>query len=172
MDPLRTYDYLTLVRRRMFDVIRPLNESAHSREFPIGPGTLGRTLTHIMISEWYYIARLERRDVPPYAAWPIRAEAPPVFEELEAEWSRQAAATRAALAAVRNWNEVFEYRVTDDDGREVIVTATPADLFTQLALHEMHHRAQALNMLRQLGVVFEGDLDFNAIMMKRRPADS
>ena len=68
---------------------------------------------------------------------------------------------------MRDWGERVEHRVTDDDKREDIVTATPADLFTQLSLHETHHRAQALNMLKHLGVTF-GDLDFNALMPGRR----
>jgi uncharacterized damage-inducible protein DinB len=50
------------------------------------------------------------------------------------------------------------------------VNASPADIFTQLALHEVHHRAQALNILRRLGVTFAEDLDYNALMYKRREA--
>ena len=68
---------------------------------------------------------------------------------------------------MRDWGERVEHRVADDDKREVIVIATPADLFTQLALQETHHRAQALNMLKHLGVTF-GDLDFNAQMLNWR----
>jgi uncharacterized damage-inducible protein DinB len=70
---------------------------------------------------------------------------------------------------VRDWAARFEYRVVQDDGRAVIVTASAADLFTQLALHEAHHRAQVMNMLRRLGVTLE-DLDFNAMTFDRRPA--
>jgi len=31
----------------------------------------------------------------------------------------------------------------------------------------VHHRAQAMNMLRQLGVTF-GDIDYSALMFQRR----
>jgi len=34
-------------------------------------------------------------------------------------------------------------------------------------LHEVHHRAQAINMLRHLGVTV-GDVDFNDFMYQRR----
>jgi uncharacterized damage-inducible protein DinB len=47
-----------------------------------------------------------------------------------------------------------------------MVTATPADQFIQLVIHEVHHRAQVLNMLRELGIAV-GDLDFNFLMFKR-----
>ena len=76
----------------------------------------------------------------------------------------QAGRTRAVLESVRDWNKEFDYRPMWNDRQ--IVTASAADIFTQMALHEVHHRAQAMNMLRQLGVKLE-DIDFNALMLKR-----
>lgn len=169
MDPVRIYEYLTLARGRIFDWARPLTPEQHAGEFPIGLGTLGKTLTHIMISEWYYVERMDGRDVPPYEEWPIRMEQPPPLATLEREWLAQATRTRAALRAPRDWQAALEYHVTDDDGHPMIVTTCAADIFTQLALHETHHRAQAMNMLRQLGVALE-DIDFNALMYQRREA--
>ena len=167
--PLHTYDYLTRARQRVFDGVRPLAPSDYTRTFPIGLGSLARTLTHIMTSEWYYLQRMLGREVPPDDQWPIREDAPPPFAILESAWGEQARSTRAALSTVRDWDAPIEYRVTPDDGRPVIVTCTGAGLFTQLAFHEVHHRAQALNMLRHLGATIEGDLDFNAMMFDRRP---
>ncbi|MAY73571.1 MAG: hypothetical protein CMJ31_02400 [Phycisphaerae bacterium] len=169
MDPIRTYAYLTRARQRLFDAIRPLDAEVWTRSFDIGPGTLGETLTHVMISEWYYVQRMTRQPVPPYTEWPIQENEPPPFARLEVSWRRQAADTDSALAQISDWIEPFSYEVTDDAGRRMVVTSSPADQFTQLALHEVHHRAQALNMLRQLGVTL-GDIDFNALMMPRRPA--
>ena len=169
MEPLKTYDYLTLARQQIFEWVRPLSAEQYSREFPIWRRTLGRTLTHIMISEWYYVQRIQGRDVPPYEQWPIQEEKPPPLAALEAAWIEQAGRTRAALSAVRDWSADLEYRVTGEDDRPEIVTVSAADIFTQLALHEVHHRAQAMNMLRHLGVPTE-DLDFNTFMYKRREA--
>jgi len=167
MDPIRTYEYLLVARERVLDKLRQLSEAQYARQFPIGPGTLGKTLTHIMISEWYYIERMEKREVPPYQQWPIRDENPPPFQALEAKWAEQARGTRAALSTARDWDAPIEYEVTTDDGRDLIVTATASGLFTQLVLHEVHHRAQVLNMLRQLGIEC-GELDFNWMMFQRR----
>lgn len=169
MQPLRTYDYLTLARRRIFDRVRPLSAEQYAAEFPIGLGSLGRTLTHIMICEWMYVRRMQELDVPPYEQWEFQDEKPPAFAVLEAAWSEQAKRTRQALSGVRDWDRELEYRATPNDGKPIIVTASPADIFTQMALHEVHHRAQAMNMLRRLGVAAE-DIDFNALMHKRRPA--
>ena len=46
MEPLKTYDYLTRARQRVFEWVRPLGPEQYAREFPIGRGTLARTLTH------------------------------------------------------------------------------------------------------------------------------
>jgi len=169
MEPFKAYEYLVVARGRVLDWTRTQSREEYEREFPMGLVTLGRTLTHIMASEWYYVMRMEGKTVPRYDEWPIRHENPPPFVKLEAAWTEQAGRTRAAIGAVRDWKKELEYQVTDDDGREIIVTASASDIFTQLVLHEVHHRAQAMNMLRQLGVKVE-DIDYNALMYKRRPA--
>jgi uncharacterized damage-inducible protein DinB len=168
MDAERTYDYLTLARGKLLDWVRPLSQEQYVRAFPIGLGSLARTLAHVELSEWYYIQRMRQRTIPPYEQWPIRDESPPPFAEIEAAWSEQAKRTRAALSAVRDWSAPIEYEVTTDEGRRDLVTASAGDIFTQLVLHEVHHRAQAMNMLRHLGVKAE-DIDFNTLMYRRRP---
>lgn len=167
VDPLRTYDYLTLARGRVFEKVRALDAEQYARQFPVGLGSLARTLTHIMICEWMYMQRIQELQVPPYERWPIQDEKPPAFTELEAAWTNVAAETRAALGRVRDWTSDLEYSHQRDDGTKIIITASRGDIFTQLVLHEVHHRAQAMNMLRQLGTPLE-DVDYNALMYKRR----
>lgn len=169
LDPVRIYDYLARSRATLLDAGRRLEPAQYEREFPIGSGTLARTFTHMLLSEWYYVQRLTRVEVAAYEEWPFQDERPLPFEELEKSWSAQSRTTRAAIEAVADWKEPFEYRLTDDEGRRMIVTTCAADMCTQLAFHEIHHRAQALNMLRHLGVGIE-DLDFNALMFPRREA--
>lgn len=166
MDPLRIYDYLVLSRQQIFAAVRPRTAEEYGRQFAIGLGTLGRTLTHIMICESTYVLRIEGRPVPPYEQFPIQDEDPPPFPVLEAEWNQQAGRTRAVLAAVGDWNAEIEYRSMWGDPPPIII-ASAADLFTQLAFHEVHHRAQAMNMLRQLGAALD-DIDYNTLMFQRR----
>jgi uncharacterized damage-inducible protein DinB len=168
LDRLKTYNYLTLARRRIFDWTRPLSPESYRRSFPIGLGSLARTLTHVMSSEWYYVERMLANDVAPHEHWPIRDEDPPEFAVLESAWSEQAARTVAAIGSIRDWTTELEYRVTLD-GVPTIIGASPSDIFTQLVLHEVHHRAQAMNMLRQLGIPAE-DIDYNTMTYRRRPA--
>jgi len=163
MDPLRIYDYLTLSRGHLFDWVRPLSDDQYRREFPIGLSSLARTLTHVMLCEGMYVARLEGRHVPPYSEWPIQDEQPPPFAVVESTWTDQAAHTRSVLAAVDDWNREIQYQTLPDLGPQRTITTTPANLVTQIAFHEVHHRAQALNMLRHLGVATT-DVDFNTLM--------
>lgn len=166
MEPLKTYEYLVLARGRILGWVRPLSVEQYGRVFPIGLGSLARVLTHTMSSEWYYIERMLGHDVPPHDRWPIRDEEPPGFAALEKAWAEQAARTRAAISGVRDWGKELEYRIDGDNGPEMI-RASASDIYTQLVLHEVHHRSQVLNMLKQLGVAVE-DIDFNAMMYKRR----
>lgn len=170
MDPLKIYDYLIATRERVFGAIRPLSPEQYAHQSAIGLKTIGSTLTHLMVSEWYYIERLEGRTVPPYDQWPIKYEAPPPFAEIEGTWREQQQRIRAIVAAERNWPRTITWLGFPDDTREMKrfqITCTAGDLFTQLALHEMHHRAQIMAMLRESGAAILEDLDYNALMYQR-----
>lgn len=173
MDPARVYAYLELSRDRVIDAVRQLTPEQYRREFPFGLGTIASTLTHVMISEWYYVERLVGREVPPYADWPIKYESPPSFEIVTSRWREQASATRSAIASERDWSRPVTWlSFPDGNARRFHMRTSPGDLFTQLAFHEVHHRAQVLVMLRSLGgaVAPVEDIDFNALMFDRTPA--
>jgi uncharacterized damage-inducible protein DinB len=172
MDPLRLYDYLARSRARVLDAARRLTPEQFVEDVGVGPGSLSKLLTHLLLSEWYYIERLENRDVPPYGdSWPYRDEHPLPLPELEREWAAQAGRTRAALARVEDWDGMIRYRITLDTGVTEDVSATKADIAAQLAFHEIHHRAQAMHILRRLGSPVE-DIDFNVLMYDRRPVST
>ncbi|MDZ4753759.1 MAG: DinB family protein [Phycisphaerae bacterium] len=171
MDHLKLYDYLTKARERVLNALRPLTPEHYHHEFNFGLKTIARTLTHVMISEWYYIERFTGRHVPPYVEWPIKDETPPEFGVVEATWREQEQATRAALAAERDWTRTIAWdSFPDDAGRRSHITATVGDLLAQLVLHEVHHRAQVMAMLRGLGdgVAPLQDIDYNDLMYERR----
>lgn len=160
MEHVRLYDYIVASRGKVLDAVRLLGEEQYTREFPFGINTLARTITHIMVTEWYYVERILRREVPPQTAWVIHDDRPPTFGALDAAWREQVTRTRAALASITDWNATLRYEVEQDNGTRLRVTTTPSDVFTQFMFHEVHHRAQAMAMLRQLGVVVQ-DLDYS-----------
>lgn len=171
MDPLKIYDYLALTRQQYMDAVRSLTPQQYQQRFPFGLNTLGSTLTHIMVSEWYYIERLEGREVPHYEQWSIKYEHPPAFEVIERIWREQARNVRASIAAnQRDWSRTITWLSFPDDtrgNRQYHITCTAGDLLTQLAFHEIHHRAQIMVMLRLAGAPPLQDIDYNALMFQR-----
>ena len=166
MNPVRAYDYLTLARAKLFDWIRPLSQAQYTQEFPIGLHTLRATMVEIAGGEWIYTRRLQGEVVPPKEDWPIREERQPAFADLERAWREQAPQTRALLASIQDWDRPIEYRVKQPD-KTIVVSATTGDVATQLCFHEIHHRAQAMAILRQLGVPAE-NVDYSLLMYRRR----
>jgi uncharacterized damage-inducible protein DinB len=57
-------------------------------------------------------------------------------------------------------------RRIEQSAKIIVSTATKADLATQMLLHEVHHRAQAMATLRQLGVEAQ-NLDYMTFAAKR-----
>jgi uncharacterized damage-inducible protein DinB len=124
-----------------------------------------------MISEWYYAERLAGQSVPPYEQWPIKEETPPDLGVLEPTWREQAARVRGVVAGERDWTRRITWlSFPDERGKRSHITAAAGDFFAQLVLHEVHHRAQVMVMLRELGRPLE-DIDYNALMFDRKPAD-
>lgn len=172
MNPLRIYDYLIRTRGMVLDAVRPLSPEQYTRVFPIGLSTIASTLTHLMISEWYYIERLQSRIVPPYAQWPIHYETPPAFEIVETTWRTQMNNVREVIAAERDWSRPVSFdSFPNAEGKRFHVAMTPGDLLAQLSLHEVHHRAQLMAMLRLMGdgVKPLSDIDYGTLMFERTP---
>src|SRR3972149_5926652 len=166
MKPVRAYDYLMLARANLSAWTRPLSQERYTQEFPFGLHTLRATMVEIAGGEWIYARRLRGEPIPPEGEWPISEERLLTFADLEPIWRDRAPRTRALLVEVRDWDRVLEYRVKRPD-ETIVVTATTADIATQLCFHEIHHRAQAMAMLRQLGVPAQ-DLDYSLLMYPRR----
>jgi uncharacterized damage-inducible protein DinB len=73
----------------------------------------------------------------------------------------QAQQTRAALQEVQDWSRPVEY-VSRFGGRDRRYRTTAAGIATQLLFHEVHHRAQVMFMLRQMGYPAE-NLDYSVL---------
>lgn len=171
MNALKVYDFLVLSRDRVFDAARVLTPQQYLYRFPYALNSIGSTLAHMMISEWYYFERFRERGVPPYEQWKIQYENPPEFASVERMWREQQKDVRAAIAAEGDWNRRIEYDTfPDENNKRFHLAATSGDILTQLALHEMHHREQLLIMRRQLvpTAPLLPDLDYNDLMYERR----
>jgi len=169
MKPIRIYDYMEKTRAIVLDAVRSLPAADFNRTFEIGLGRFDVILTHIWISEWYYVERMKQSDIPSYSDWPVKYEKPPELDAIVHGWSEQAKATRAFITAPHDWDKPFTYTTAPEPGEtQQIVAVTFNELFTQLAFHEIHHRSQLMAMLRQCGKPV-GEVDFNMLMYERTP---
>lgn len=137
--------YCEWANDQVFSRAEPLGDAALNRPFEMGLGTLRRTLLHILAGETVWLARWQgERETP----WPDESVPTPVSE------------IRAALASTAGRRRAFVESLHDGDlARDVIYRdsrgslfkATLGQMILQGAIHSMHHRTQALNMLRHCG---------------------
>lgn len=131
--------------RLLFDLAAGLEPEALDRAFGMGPGSLRKTLSHIRDAE----------------AWWMRnwTEGPSAFEPQPAE-SSLGDVRRAFDDVAARRNEMLQSQSAEDLERpvETLVAGDRrlrfrlGESMLQLCGHGTHHRAQAVNMLRQLGV--------------------
>ncbi len=159
--PAEAYEVLLLARSRLLGWVRELSDDQYAREFPIGHRTVRATLVHVASAEWGYVRRLRGEPVPPPDQRPLARYAAEPFAPFERAWAEQAEQTRAALRAVQDWTQPVEF-VSTFGGRRRRYRTTAAGVATQLLLHEVHHRAQVMFMLRQMGFPAE-NLDYSAL---------
>ncbi len=160
------FDYLVKARGRLLDWIRPLTPEQYGREFPYGFKTIHATLLHTASAEWAYGNRLRGRLVA-IADSPFTPEKIKTYPELEAAWQGLSMETRAALTEVADWDAPVEYRMMPPNAPAVRIRTTRQGVASQLVFHEVHHRAQVMSMLRQLGIAAQ-NLDYSALMFDRQ----
>jgi uncharacterized damage-inducible protein DinB len=139
-----------------------LSDQQLDRPIAMGRGSLRSTLLHIWAGESVWLSRWQGRAETP---WPDEDESVPVasitqrFETVFAERRRFVEGLTDARLG-----EVVTYR----DSKGSLFKATLGDMIMQGIIHSTHHRAQVVNMIRQV----EGEppeLDY--MMRVRRPAN-
>ncbi|MDR5683149.1 MAG: DinB family protein [Armatimonadota bacterium] len=165
MHPIEHYDVLRQARAKVLDRARELSEDEYAREFPFGLKSIRATLVHVAAAEWIYNARARGEDFRREEI-PFREERYPDFASLEADWRDLEARTRAWLQSETDWDRPIEYTVALPGGGRVRVATTPQRIAFQMFYHEVHHRAQVMAMLRQLGHPVE-DVDFSRWAYRR-----
>jgi len=156
--PLEHYDILLRARQKLLSWVRELTAEQYRQEFPFGLKTVRATLLHLAGAEWLHGRAGRGEDVS--IERPFAEERYPDFPSLEAAWKGLEADTRAWLESENDWTRRMETVVRRSNGSLVRVGFTPERLAFQFFYHEVHHRAQVMAMLRQMGIAAEG-LDFN-----------
>jgi len=125
---------------QLLDACAGLSEAQLHERFEIGPGSLHDTLVHILGALCVWVDVLNTRPVRPRAEGQtftvpdLRARLESVADELD---------------AVARAHDPAGLVTRERDGKSY--TFTRATILTHVTTHGMHHRAQAINMLRRLG---------------------
>lgn len=144
---IRTYyAYNDWARNTVLDAASALSGDDLDRPFEMGPGTLRKTLLHIRDAEQWWLEN-----------W--HSDGEDHFTELDTETTLKE--LRELFRATAEQRDAVVARMTDVDlKRRVWCRPSPGETYSfrlgetmfQLCNHGTHHRAQALNMLRRLGV--------------------
>lgn len=164
LESVRTYyAYADWARERVHAAAASLSDAQLDRPFEIGMGSVRATLAHIRNAEQWWLENWTRG---PGRLFPISDARVPVTK-LTALFDE----TRAAR------DRFFDGLGDADLLRPTTATPRPGDYRTfplgvtmlQLCCHGTHHRAQVLNMFRQLGAPVP-TLDYITMLREQRPA--
>jgi uncharacterized damage-inducible protein DinB len=132
---LRMIDHLGALRRRQFD-----------RKAEMGPGSIRRTLLHVLDAERWWQDNWRGRPPEVYEPTDESEDSTKILAALAVT----AASRRVQLAAMTA--ERLTERVIARPSPDRELEFTLGDTVLQLSTHGAHHRAQLLNMLRREGV--------------------
>jgi uncharacterized damage-inducible protein DinB len=169
IDMPRAFEYLTAARGRLLGWVRDLEverSGAYAQPFPFGLGSIRSTLLHVAAAEWAYVERLAGRDFP-LTDSPFTPDRLPEFEPFARAWDAQAVRTAAAIRALGDPARPVEF-ISRAGPAPVRARTTAGEIALHMVLHEVHHRAQVMAMLRMSGVRAE-NLDYSFVAFVRTP---
>ena len=166
VDFVHFFDYLVLARDRVLQWVADAPADVYTRTFPFGLGSIRATLLHIADIEWGYVQRLTNHDYT-RADTPFTVDRLPTSPLLTAAWNNQRPVTRQALTNIDDPSRPVEY-VSRNFTPARRTRTTLGGIAGQLLLHEVHHRAQVMTMLRLAGIPAQ-DLDYSRLIWERTP---
>jgi len=130
----------------LLDSANPLNATQLDKEFDIGRGSMRKSLNHILSGEHVWLQRCKGHAE---TKWPPEDERVSVADLR----SRRKQTIEDRGAFIRSLKEAdLEKRITYRDSLGSLFTATLREILIQMLFHSHHHRAQAVNIMRRLGL--------------------
>jgi len=140
------FTYNDWARDQLMPLLAPLDAGRLDREFDIGLGSLRRTMGHLYGAEWIWLARWKGRS-------PAKQEIPSDSQEMGDLWqSWRETADERDLFLDSLSDADLERNVTYTNLKGIEWTFKLGHMLLHVCNHGTHHRAQALNMLRRVGV--------------------
>ena len=149
LDTLFVYD--RWATRTSLEACAELTQEEFERPLDIGPGSLERTLTHLVGAQFFFADRLDRRVPRPHLEKDGRtrtiAELLELFTQADREFNAAIAHTidAHALTDILNWTATDEGQIDPED------QVPYALALAQMIDHGIQHRTQVADMLELLG---------------------
>jgi uncharacterized damage-inducible protein DinB len=137
--------YSDEMNTRLLQAAMPMTDGQLDRPFEMGMGTLRKTLAHIYDGEYVWLERWKGRIETPWPAFDPMQTPAHIREQLEA-LRRDRDAFVACLTPTR-----LAARQAYRDSTGSKFEATLHDMLLHGIVHSIHHRAQAVNMIRHVG---------------------
>lgn len=143
----RLHQHRDWVNRKLRDAARKLDAVKLDQPFEIGAGSLMKTLVHLHAAESVWLLALQGEADPP-SVFHYRFES---LAQLEAAWDENEA----------GWSALLDALTEDDLIKPITKTASLTgkthdlpmlDILLHVCTHAQYTTAQAVNMLRRLGV--------------------
>lgn len=138
-----------------------LSDAQLDQLFEIGLGTLRKTLKHICDGEYVWVERWQGRTETPWPPYDEKVSAAALQERFAATW--QDRSSFFARISDSDLTRIVRYR----DSKGSLFDASLSDMIMQGITHSLHHRAQAVNILRRLGA---GLVELDYMMWVRESA--
>ena len=140
------FAYSDWARDRLMELAVKLPGEKLDQPFEMGPGSLRKTMEHLFGAEWVWLQRWKGRS-------PAKGETPHDFSSMSALWAawRETAGQRSAYLDGLTAADLSR-PITYTNTRGEVATFQLGHMLLHVCNHGTHHRTQALNMLRHLGV--------------------
>lgn len=155
------FEYSDWSNGELMRAATPLRDEDLDRSFDIGRGSLRRTLIHVWAGEDVWLKRWKGVTETP---WPNEDELTPMTAL--AEKMAKTISERRTFVLSKSDADLAELMVYRDSLGSLF-EARLGDMFLQGIVHSIHHRAQAVNILRRLG---QKPPEVDYMMRVRKPA--
>ena len=149
----RLFAYSDWACDRVHAHARSLPDAALDQPFEIGVGSLRATLLHVRFAEHWWLQNWTEGPDRPFPELPVGTP----IAELDGLWKETRARRNQLLAGMNTADLTQRLTARPRPGVERVFPI--GVVLLQLCGHGTHHRAQAQNMLRQVGAK-PGDLDY------------
>jgi uncharacterized damage-inducible protein DinB len=136
--------------RVVLEACAELTQEEFERPLHVGPGSLERTLTHVVSALFFFVDRLERRAPRPRLEKDGRIKTAPELLELFTQADREFNAAIARTIGSHALMDILNWTATDEGPIDPENQIPYALALAQMIDHGIQHRTQAADMLELL----------------------